>query len=278
MSLSFTREVIRRLRDYGVVVHLWSGYESRGNGQVSNYQGIIMHHTATQYGFAPNILVSGRSDLPGPLCNSAGNADGSITIIAAHPANHAGASGGRSMGPLPKTNTFNKIVWGHEIVYPGTSPMTQAQYRTMIILGRVITEILKRPNSEWVRAHGETSITGKWDPGFASGRTIDMNLLRRDINNFVKEEEDMALKDDPDGIAMAWRVEALTYGRNNVIGGPTNGEPVALVAMLKQNASDIAELKSLLSKTLTVDSVKDIIEQVVQEKMKITGVVEITGE
>lgn len=125
-------------------------------------------------------MANGRAGLSGPLCNSSGNSDGSITIIAAHPANHAGASGGRSMGPLPVTRSFNKCVWGHEIVYPGVKPMTDAQYRSATILGAVVSEILRRPNAEWCRGHADTSVTGKWDPGYANGRTYDLNKMRAD--------------------------------------------------------------------------------------------------
>lgn len=181
MSVSFARAVADGLRAHGIPVHFWSGWETRGNGMTSAYEGEIVHHTASAYGSAFPMLVTGRSDLSGPLCNSAGNDDGSVTIIAAHPANHAGASGGRSMGPLPVTRSFNKYVWGHEIVYPGTSPMTAAQHHTALVLGGVIGGILRRPNAEWIRAHAETSITGKYDPGYAPGRTIDMHAFRAEI-------------------------------------------------------------------------------------------------
>lgn len=181
MSVSFANAVAAGLRAHGVTVHYIAGWDRRGNGQTSNYQGMIWHHTATGFGFAPSILWNGRSDLSGPLCNTAGNADGSVTIVAAHPANHAGASGGRSMGPLPRTNSFNKYVWGHEIVYPGTVPMTAAQYRSALILAGVVGGILKRPSPEWIRQHFETSVTGKWDPGYANGKTYSGAQMRADI-------------------------------------------------------------------------------------------------
>lgn len=181
MSVSFANAVADGLRRHGVPVHYVAGWERRGNGQSSAYQGLIWHHTATGFGFAPSILWNGRSDLAGPLCNTAGNADGSVTIVAAHPANHAGASGGRSMGPLPVTRSFNRYVWGHEIVYPGTVPMTAAQYRTALILAGVVCGILRRPNPEWARQHAETSITGKWDPGYANGRTYDARKMRAEV-------------------------------------------------------------------------------------------------
>lgn len=181
MSVAFTNAVVAGLRARGVPVKFVAGWETRGNGQSSAYQGLIWHHTAT--GFAvnpPAVLWNGRPDLRGPLCNTSGNSDGSVSIVAAHPANHAGASGGRSMGPLPRTGSFNRLVWGHEIVYPGTVPMTAAQYRSATILGAVVSEILGRSNAEWCRAHGETSITGKWDPGRGNGVSYNFAQMRAD--------------------------------------------------------------------------------------------------
>lgn len=198
MSASFGLAVVAGLEHNGVTVHypLAVAWLTNGNGQASDYRGLIWHHTATGYSnTAPSVLWRGRTDLSGPLCNTSGNADGSVSMIAAHPANHAGASGGKSMGPLPVTNTFNKYVWGHEIVYPGDKPMTPAQYRTMQILGAVISGILRRPTAEWCRGHAESSITGKWDPGYAPGKTIDLAAARRDtwaaLNSTAPVEDDL---------------------------------------------------------------------------------------
>ena len=102
MSLAKTQAVVNGLRARGVTVHEWPGWQTRGNGQTSDYRGGIVHHTGSGYGSAYQALVSGRPDLSGPLCNFAGNQDGSITVIAAGPANHAGASGGRSMPVLDR--------------------------------------------------------------------------------------------------------------------------------------------------------------------------------
>lgn len=203
MSVDFARAVVAGLRHNGVTVRFpLADWESRGNGQTSNYEGLIWHHTATGYSDTPPaVLWNGRPDLRGPLCNSSGNGDGSVSMIAAHPANHAGASGGRSMGPLPVTRTFNSRVWGHEIVYPGDKPMTAAQHRTMLILGGVISGILRRPTPEWCRGHAETSITGKWDPGYAPGKTIDLAAARRDTwaalhSPPTSEEDDLTPEQD----------------------------------------------------------------------------------
>jgi hypothetical protein len=198
VSVLFAKAIQQGLDFYGVRWRLLNGCETRGNGQASDYQGLLTHHTASESGPAPSVLWLGRPDLDPPLCNSAGEADGTICFVAYNPANHAGASGGRSMGPLPVTRTFNKYVWGHEIVYPGTSPMNVVQYYSATVLGAVISNILQRPTAEWVRAHAETSVTGKWDPGSANNHTIDMAAFRNDVMGIRRRSpgEDNDLKDD----------------------------------------------------------------------------------
>jgi hypothetical protein len=196
MSVTRCREINTRLRAAGITVHEWAGWESRGNGQISAYQGGLIHHTGTAYGGAFQALVSGRPDLSGPLCNYAGNENGSITVIAANPANHAGASGGRSMGPLPVTSSFNRTVLGLEIVYPGVSPMRDAQYHAALLWARVVADVVGFGDVERIRAHAETSVTGKWDPGDAPGRTINMSAFRAAARIVGQQEEDMALSDE----------------------------------------------------------------------------------
>jgi N-acetylmuramoyl-L-alanine amidase-like protein len=191
VSVARCQEINARLRAAGVVVHELPGWQSRGNGMTSAYTGGIVHHTGGPFGTAlagngrANELVKGTKKLSGPLCNYAGNEDGSITVVAAHPANHAGASGGRSMGPLPRTGLFNKFVLGLEIIYSGFEPMHDVQYRSAVLWSRIVVAVCGHGDAERVRAHGETSITGKWDPGFAKDRTIDMNAFR----NAVREDD-----------------------------------------------------------------------------------------
>jgi hypothetical protein len=182
VSVARAREVMARARAAGITVHEWPGWESRGNGLTSAYEGIINHHTATPFGFAFQALVTGRPDLAGPLCNTSGNADGSVTMIAAHPANHAGGGYGPSLGPLPRTSLFNPRVWGHEIVYPGTVEMTGPQYRTAAILSRISVDVFGYGDIERARFHAETNgrgYDGKWDPGRGNGVTYDAAAFRR---------------------------------------------------------------------------------------------------
>jgi len=92
VSVSVAKAIVAKLREFGVTVHESTGCFSRGNGLTSNYRGLVIHHTASNYGRDYKALYDGRPDLAGPLCNTSGNDDGSITLVAAHPANHAGAS------------------------------------------------------------------------------------------------------------------------------------------------------------------------------------------
>lgn len=192
MSVAFTLAWAAEARALGATVTFEPGWETRGNGTSSAYEGGEVHHTGFGSSLAnpfpaKGTLINGRPDLSGPLCNVAGVActpdRPTLHVIAAHPANHAGASGGKSMGPLPVTGLFNRRVFGLEIDYGGNVPMLPGQYAAAVIFGAAVTRVLKRPSAEWIRAHAETSITGKWDPGFAPGKTIDMAQYRRDVWN-----------------------------------------------------------------------------------------------
>ncbi len=177
MSVALTLRAVELFRANGVPVTFESGWDTRGNGQSSAYQGGILHHTGGSYAdTCPGLLIFGRSDLSGPLCNFAGLSGGGIHVVAAHPANHAGASGGPSNGPFPVTSLFNRLVMGLEICYPGSQPMTSAQDHTAKVFAKVMQIMFG--DIERARGHAETSIEGKWDPGWASGQTINLAGLR----------------------------------------------------------------------------------------------------
>ena len=185
MSVGFANAVATGLRYNRVPVSFEPGWETRGNGFVfpnGRPQGLLQHHTGDNYGAGLSILVNGRPDLDPPLCNCCTYPDGRVHIIAAQPANHAGAAAGSSLGPFAPGGLFNPRVWGNEIMYPGTSPMTAAQRHSALVLSGVVLGILGKTDTGWVRGHFETSGEGKWDPGAGSGSTsIDMARFRADI-------------------------------------------------------------------------------------------------
>ena len=197
------RKLVDALRAAGVTVHEWTGWQGRGNQGISEIEikGAILHHTATPYGSAFAGLVSStRPDMRGAmLCNFAGNSDGSLTVIGSGLAWHAGGGYGPNQGPLaPYANNRNYYTVGLEIVYPGTSPMTDAQYATTLIFSKVVADTFCDGDIECVRGHLEVNgrgYEGKWDPGRGNGISYDMNLLRSQarsvVTNPIEEVEPM---------------------------------------------------------------------------------------
>lgn len=198
---AFAREYVHRMRGFGIRVDEHPGCYTRGNGLRAAYRGSLTHHTGSGFDAGFGTLLNGRADLPGPLPNVCTWADGHQTLIAAHPANHAGAAGGSWARPYPDTRLMNPLVWGDEIMYPGSVPMTLAQYRTALIGAGVAVMIahgLDSPGQleryvEWARLHGETSVTGKWDAGHRPGVMIDRHQFRRNIvpAMYGTDEEDI---------------------------------------------------------------------------------------
>lgn len=182
MIRDIANECIRR----GVNVIFAPGWENRGNGSQwtpGGPKGLVNHHTAGGNNiYLDQNLINGVPGLSGPLCNFAGLYDGDLCVVAAFPANHAGASGGWDTAPLPNTGWFNREVLGIEIQYRGTEPMSDEQWRTVTIFNKVCQEILGWPEDQRCsKFHQGTSIQGKWDPGYAEGKTYNIGEFRKAV-------------------------------------------------------------------------------------------------
>ena len=82
------------LENAGLKVAEQSGWQTRGRTDMGTVRGVMCHHTAgPKTGNMPSlgIITNGRSDLPGPLSQLGLGRDGTIYIVAAGRANHAGA-------------------------------------------------------------------------------------------------------------------------------------------------------------------------------------------
>ena len=87
------------LRAHGLTVHETPGWQNRGSSTL-NPSGVVCHHTASAAGSdhpALGIVINGRPDLAGPLCNVLLARNGDCYIIAAGTANHAGTGGWRGL-------------------------------------------------------------------------------------------------------------------------------------------------------------------------------------
>lgn len=106
----------RRLRLMGVAVEVVAGFDSRGS---STYEpiGAVNHHTASAPGtaIAPSlgVVINGRPDVPGPLCNVLQDRRDVARCVASGRANHGGRGSWRG-------RSGNSRFFGLEIEYAGT--------------------------------------------------------------------------------------------------------------------------------------------------------------
>jgi len=168
-----------------------SGYANRGRPGSFTPRGIMIHHTASSSqsdSYLDFLFRNGRSDLPAPLCHAATSANGNVYTGALGRANHAGrgslgvfnkvkgdkASMSWTEKPGPDVVDGNANFYGNEVMYAGTKPMSDVQYRAVVRWCAAVCD-----------AHGWTagSIIGhkewtkrKVDPGQTS-----MAKLRRDV-------------------------------------------------------------------------------------------------
>lgn len=79
------------LRKAGCKVSEAPGWKTRGHGSTLTPVGIMLHHTGGRYPGDRTVVLKGRSDLPGPLCNLYLGPKGHFRAIAAGVAYHAGS-------------------------------------------------------------------------------------------------------------------------------------------------------------------------------------------
>jgi len=182
------------LRKYGLTVVETPGCRSRGYaGQdMQRPRGQLWHHTATNRArFASadaptlDMCINGRPDLPGPLCNLVLGRNGTVYVVAAGVANHAG----RGSAPGIPKDAGNHYLIGIEAESSGIAPWdwTADQLRVAPILGAALElEFLAWLPAEERLAlgHLEYSSEGKIDPaGWPGG----MDGLRASINKKLAE-------------------------------------------------------------------------------------------
>ncbi len=178
------------LRAAGLTVVETDGWASRGytppGGQpidMADVRGVLWHHTATNRSAfaranAPTLSMCtyGRADpwLPGPLCNIVFGRDGTVYLVAAGLANHAGRG---SAAGIPD-DMGNYYLIGIEMESSGIAPWdwTDDQLRVAPYLGAALE---KAYAASLQLGHLEYSSEGKIDPaGWPGG----MDGLRDSIN------------------------------------------------------------------------------------------------
>ncbi len=157
-------------RDFGLQVIEIPGWEARGRVDFEP-RAVVCHHTAgPSNGNLPSLrtLINGRSDLPGPLCNLALARDGTVAVVAAGVANHAGSGSWKGI-------SGNRHVIGIEAENDGRQTWPDQQLRAYERLcAALVTHLGVSP--ELVCAHREWAGPRKPDP-----HSLDMNAFRAEI-------------------------------------------------------------------------------------------------
>lgn len=167
------------------------GWKDSGVGGVmGDIFGVIWHHTGSARATAQSIR-DGRPDLPGPLSQLHIAQDGTVTIVAVGPCNHAGKG---SWTGLPTDNANTRTI-GVECAYPKdvnnqAERWPDAQIVSMRDTAAALTKHLQVPVSHNI-SHKEWAQLGP--AGFRQGKTDPWNLdmdwfreeVQKDMDGFV---------------------------------------------------------------------------------------------
>src|SRR6476661_10321065 len=126
-----------------------AGWGNRGHGPMRLIEGVVGHHTATAAKFEgdyPSLAVvrDGRSGLAGPLCNLGLGRSGTIYVVAAGTAWHAGVSA--YAGFMDLNDEFLSI----EGESDGSGSWTAAQLECYPRLVAELLRYMHRPMSRYV--------------------------------------------------------------------------------------------------------------------------------
>lgn len=160
-------------RKSGLPVVEVEGWKGRGHGQMAGVNTIVCHHTATSAKAAGNypslrIVRDGRPDLPGPLSQLGLGRDGTVYVIAAGVAYHAGATF------YPRQDNWHAL--GIEAEHDGVSPWPEVQHSAYVRLVAALAEHYGIPLSN-VQGHKEIA----YPKGRKIDPTFDMNDFRRRV-------------------------------------------------------------------------------------------------
>lgn len=201
-------------RTSGLPVVEVAGWRTRGRDGRFNPRGTLVHHTGTGTAAGSHsvvaLLVKGRPDLDGPLCQLGLDRDGTVYVIAAGRGNHAGKA--KAFAGVP-AGDGNELWLGIEAFNSGSEGWGLVQLLAYHRLCAALADGYRWPRAR-TAAHAETSKTGKWDPGYG-GRVIDMAAFRYAVvqQNFAPALKPTTGRDRP--MIYLAGVEALcVYGHN----------------------------------------------------------------
>lgn len=186
MTYNWQRWLADEFRAAGLKVVEVQGWENRGRpastGHFTPNGANTAHHTGTTTSASRTIptlqmLITGRPDLPGPLCQWAVGYDGTVYVIAAGRANHAGRVGKRGVAGMPYGADGNAFALGNEVDTNGTQALPAAQREAIFKTHAVVLEHFKR-RRRFTHRHADISATGKWDIGQLTTRELRVGVAK----------------------------------------------------------------------------------------------------
>lgn len=144
-QVSGMRKVAAILKAKGIRVTEVSGWTTRGRSTLQP-RAVVCHWTAAG-GSVTSLLVNGRPDVPGPLCNfEVLPGTGGVRLVAAGKANHAGVA---------KNGFTNSVAFGIEAAGP---PISDDELRVYYTLVAAICRVYGFSVNDRVRDHREVAI------------------------------------------------------------------------------------------------------------------------
>ena len=195
MSYVWQRWLADEMRAAGLSVIEVEGWQNRGRpastGSFNPRGATTVHHVGARTSQSNpaaglQLLITGRSDLPGPLAQIATDYNGNVYIIAAGRANHAGRIGKPGVVGMPLGGDGNEHSIGNEVMTDGTQKMPKAQEEAIALAAAVIT-LHNARNSTWAHRHEDISPTGKWDLG--QWTTAELRRRVANAQNFVAKKK-----------------------------------------------------------------------------------------
>lgn len=185
-------------RKSGLPVIEVDGWRTRGHGPFAGVNSVIVHHTATPKtatGDYPSLRIvrDGRSDLPGPLSQLGLGRDGTVYVIAAGVAYHAGKTF------YPRQDNWHAI--GIEAEHDGLSAWDPVQHSAYVRLVAALVEHYGVALSN-VQGHKEVAYPPgrKVDPNFdmtefrARVKRVNASDVRADLNAAMASTKDALAK------------------------------------------------------------------------------------
>jgi hypothetical protein len=208
--------VVRQLRgvgkiaaELGVRVFESPGWTTRGRSSDMSIDALLCHHTAAPVD-VDQLLIEGRPDLIGPLCNESLHGNGDLVLIASGRANHAGvgilpsdrSAGLEVTGPIPTTNTgpdafpdnydaYVKVAAAHCIFFrwPADLAHVPGHKETARPVGRKINPAFDMSTFRLRVADVVRRYQGGDDMSYGDWPTADRQSLLDDISRMLGEGE-----------------------------------------------------------------------------------------